>query len=85
MTFNEVILHFMINLRLYSVSIHFYQNRIMNECKMKKKAKIPEFLVRYRRTYVLNNILFVLKIVIDIFSLKSFYTFKQSLATIKYL
>ena len=57
----------------------------MNECKMKKKAKIPEFLVRYRRTYVLNNILFVLKIVIDIFSLKSFYTFKQSLATIKYL
>ena len=67
---SEVILHFMKNLRLHNVSIHrnFYQNRFINECARKKKAKIPEsqsprvpesrsFLVRYRRTYVLNNII----------------------------
>ena len=50
------------NLRLHNVSIHrnFYQNRFINECARKKKAKIPEsrsFLVRYRRTYVLKNII----------------------------
>ena len=48
------------NLRLYNVSIHrkFYQNRFINECAGKKKAKITEswrFLVRYRRTYVLKK------------------------------
>ena len=44
-------------MRLYIVSIprNFYQNRFINECARKKKAKIPEFLVKYRRTYVLNN------------------------------
>ena len=32
------------NLRLHNVSIHrkFYQNRFINECARKKKAKIPE-------------------------------------------
>ena len=43
----------------------FYQNRFINEYALKKKAKIPEscnhgvpdFLVEYRRTYVLNNLL----------------------------
>ena len=37
----------------------FYQNRFINECARKKKAKIPEsrsFLVGYRRTYVLNKL-----------------------------
>ena len=41
----------------------FYENRFINECARKKKAKIPEFqsftisefFVRCRRTYVLNN------------------------------
>ena len=36
------------------------QNRFINECGRKIKAKIPEFqsfFVRYRRTYVLNNTL----------------------------
>ena len=59
MTF-EVILYFFLKMRLYIVSIqrNFYQNQFINECARKKKAKIPEsrrFLVRYRRTYVLNN------------------------------
>ena len=45
---------------LHNVSIHidFYQNRFINEYARKKKAKITEsqsFLVRYRRTYVLNK------------------------------
>ena len=70
MTF-EVIIYFMKNLRLYNVSIHrnFYQNRFINEYARKKKAKISEswsfgvtesrsFLVRYRRTYVLNKTMF---------------------------
>ena len=61
MTF-KVIIYFMKNLRLHNVSIHnfFYQNRLINEYVRKKKAKISEsrsFLVRYRRTYVLNNII----------------------------
>ena len=53
------------NLRLHNVSIHrnFYQNRFINKYAKKKKAKIlesqshgvPEFLVRYRRTYILNK------------------------------
>ena len=62
MTF-EVILDFLNSLRLHNVSIHrdFEQNQFINECARKKKAKIPEsrsprsFLMRYRRTYVLNN------------------------------
>ena len=39
----EVILHFMKNLRLHNVSIHrnFNQNRFINECDRKRKAKIP--------------------------------------------
>ena len=62
MTF-EVILHFMKKIRLNIVNILriFYQNRFIHECAKKKQANIPEsrnpgvFLVRYRRTYVLNN------------------------------
>ena len=47
-------------LRINNISIHinFYQNRFINECYRKIKSKIPEFhifLVRCRRTYVLNN------------------------------
>ena len=46
--------------RLLNLSIHRnrYQNRFINECARKKKAKIPvsEFFVRCRRTYVLKNI-----------------------------
>ena len=40
----KVILNFMNNLRFYIVSIHrkFYQNRFINECTRKKKAKISE-------------------------------------------
>ena len=66
----EVILDFMKNLRLRNVNIHrkFEQNRLINECVRKKKAKIPKsqnpgitktrnFLVRYKRTYVLKNYL----------------------------
>ena len=51
------------------IEFFFYQNRFINEYARKKKAKISEsrshgvtesrnhgvFLVRYRRTYVLNN------------------------------
>ena len=41
----------------YYVSIHrnFYQNRFINECARKKKAKMLEFqrfFVGYRRTYL---------------------------------
>ena len=58
----EVILEFMKNVHLHNVSIHrkFYQNRFINKCVRKKKAKILQsrspgvFLVIYRRTYVLN-------------------------------
>ena len=35
--------------------IFFYQNRFMNECLERKKIKSRSFLVRYRRTYVLNK------------------------------
>jgi hypothetical protein len=47
-------------LRNHNINIHinFYQNRFINECARKKKAKIPEFqsfFVRCRRTYVLNQ------------------------------
>ena len=50
-------------LRLHNISIHInvYQNRFINECARKIKAKIPEsqsfrvFFVRFRRTYVLNK------------------------------
>ena len=68
---SEVILNFIKNLHLHNVSIHrnFFKNRFINECAKKKKDKIPEswsheipesrsFLVRYRRTYVLDNIKF---------------------------
>ena len=64
----EVKLYFIKNLHLDNVSIHrdFYQNQFLNEYARKKKAKISEsrspgitesrsFLVRYRRTYVLNK------------------------------
>ena len=57
------------NLRLHNVSIHknVYQTRFINEYARKKKAKnhgitesrsprVTEFLVRYRRTFVLNKI-----------------------------
>ena len=51
-----------------SIPINFYQNRFINECARKIKAKIPEFhsfrvsqfqsfFVRCRRTYVLNKAL----------------------------
>ena len=48
------------NLHLNNVSIHikFQQNRFINNCVRKKKAKMPEFrsfLVRYRRNYVIKN------------------------------
>ena len=39
--------------------IEIYQNRFINECVRKKKAKIPEgrkAFWSYRRTYVLNLI-----------------------------
>ena len=54
-------LHFMKNLCLHNISNHrkFYQNQLIYECAGKKKASspgIPEFLVRYRRTYVLNKL-----------------------------
>ena len=65
----EDILNFIKNMCLHNVSIHtnFYQNRFINECARKKKAKIPEFhrfivsqfhsfFVRCRRTYFLNKI-----------------------------
>ena len=65
----EVQLYFMKTLRLHNVIIHinFYQNRFINEYARKKKLKswsqgVTEsrspgvFLVRYRRTYVLNNL-----------------------------
>ena len=59
----EVILYKIKYLRNYNISmyINFYQNRFINECARKKKAKIPEFqsfrvfFVRCRRTYVLNK------------------------------
>ena len=48
-------------MRLLNVSIHrnIYQNRFINECARKKKAKILEFhsfLKRCRKTYVLKKI-----------------------------
>ena len=47
-------------MRIHNVGIprNFYQNRLINEFARKKKAKILEsrcFLVRFRRTYVLNK------------------------------
>ena len=53
-------------LRFHNVRIHYsysYQNRLLNEYAREKKTKIskslnhgvPSLLVRYRRTYVLNN------------------------------
>ena len=35
--------------------IEILHNRLINECSRKKLAKIPEFFVRYKRSYVLNN------------------------------
>ena len=65
MTF-EVILEYMNTLCLHNVSIHrnFEPNQFINECARKKKPKmpksqnhgVPEFLVRYRKTYVLKNL-----------------------------
>ena len=57
----EVILYFIKKLRLYIVSIqrNVYQNRFINECANKKKAKIPDsrsFLARYRGTYILDKL-----------------------------
>ena len=43
--------------------LDFYQNRFINVCARKKKAKILEsqiFLVRCIRTYVLNNSYYIL-------------------------
>ena len=59
---SEVILYLMKNLHLHNVNNHrffFYQNHFLNEYATKKKTKIPEscsFLVRYKRSYVLNKI-----------------------------
>ena len=49
---SEGLLHLMKILHLYNVSVHrnFYQNQFINEYARKKMAKIPNFLVRYRRT-----------------------------------
>ena len=57
-----VILHFMKKLHFINVSIHrnFYQNRLISKCVRRKKAKFlvsQSFSVRYRRTYVLKNML----------------------------
>ena len=54
------------NLCIYDVSINgnLYQNRLINECARKKKAKTRNpgvFLERYRRTYVLNEYVWLLK------------------------
>ena len=48
------ILHLKKNLRLNNVSIYLYLHQywFIYECAKKKKAKIPEFFVRCRRTYV---------------------------------
>ena len=59
MTF-KAILHLIKNMSLYIDIIHrnFYQNQFINEWASQKKAKISEsqiFLVRYRRTYILNR------------------------------
>ena len=59
----DVILNEIKYLRIYNVSnSNLYQNRFIDECTRKKKAKIsksqcPNFTVyvRCRRTYVLNN------------------------------
>ena len=73
LTMFEVILHFIKKkVRLHNVIIHrnFYQNRFIKECSRRKKAKIPMFhslpvseffFLRYRRTYVLNNVLIMLQ------------------------
>ena len=44
------------------ILVKIYQDQLINEYARKKKAKISEshshgvFLVRYRRTYVVNNV-----------------------------
>ena len=63
MTFNDPsgnTLFYKKKMHLYIVSNHrnFYQNQFINDCARKKKAKILEsqsFLVRYRRTCVLDK------------------------------
>ena len=76
---SEVILNFIKKMRLYNVSIHikykFDQNWFINKYARKKKAKshgVPEFfLVRYRRTYILNKLCVYLYI--DIMKIKRLY------------
>ena len=58
---SEVILYLISGPHNVSIHRNFYQNRFINEYARKKKAKISEslshrfFLVRYRRTCVLNK------------------------------
>ena len=74
MTFEDI-LHFMKKLRLYIVSIH--QKRFINECDRKdfllnsRNDVKTDFFVRFRRTYVLKNVLFHIKFSAD-FSFISF-------------
>ena len=64
---SEGLLHLMKILHLYNVSVHrnFYQNQFINEYARKKMAKIPNFLVRYRRTSFSQK---KFKFIVDTFS-----------------
>ena len=73
----EVIPHFM---KSFSIYRQFYQNRFINDCARKKKAKIQKlrsyrvFFVRYRRSYVFKNTLLRLNVLIKtLLSEEKFY------------